>query len=134
MPKIIKSDEEWRDILSPEIYHVTRSHGTEHPFSGKYTDYKEEGIYSCACCGAPLFDSQAKFDSGTGWPSFDQSIASEALEERQDSSHGIIRIEILCARCEAHLGHVFSDGPKTTGLRYCINSICLNFKPYQQES
>ncbi len=134
MPKIIKSDEEWRALLSNEAYHVARQHGTERAFSGEYANFKGEGIYTCVCCGAPLFDSAAKFDSGTGWPSYDRPISPDALEEKRDSTHGMIRVEVLCATCDAHLGHVFPDGPKTTGLRYCINSVCLNFKPNSQES
>jgi peptide-methionine (R)-S-oxide reductase len=134
MDKIFKSDAEWQNCLSPEAYYVARQHGTERAFSGKYYDLKEEGIYRCVCCGLPLFESSAKFDSGTGWPSFDRPISSDALDEKQDISHGMIRVEVLCAACDAHLGHVFPDGPKTTGLRYCINSVCLNFIPKSQES
>ena len=134
MPKIIKSDEEWRTQLSPEAYYVARQHGTERAFTGEYADFKGDGIYTCVCCGAPLFDSAAKFNSGTGWPSYDRPISENALEEKRDSTHGMIRVEVLCATCDAHLGHVFPDGPKTTGLRYCINSVCLTFKPRSQES
>ncbi|MDD5053358.1 MAG: peptide-methionine (R)-S-oxide reductase MsrB [Sulfuricurvum sp.] len=133
MQKIIKDNAEWESILSPEVYLVARKHGTEPPFSGKYTDCKDKGIYQCVCCHAPLFDSTAKYDSGSGWPSFDHPISPNALEETRDISHGMIRIEVSCATCDAHLGHVFPDGPKTTGLRYCINSICLNFIPNTQE-
>lgn len=132
--KIIKSEEEWQSLLSPEVYSVARQHGTEAPFSGKYAQSKEEGIYHCACCGAPLFDSTAKFDSGTGWPSFDRPITPTALEEKQDRAHGMIRTEVLCAACDAHLGHVFPDGPSTTGLRYCMNSVCLTLIPPSKES
>lgn len=134
MAKIIKTDQEWQSLLSPEAYYVAREHGTERAFSGEYSEFKGDGIYTCVCCGTPLFDSTAKFDSGSGWPSYDRPISPDVLEEKRDISHGMIRVEVLCASCDAHLGHVFPDGPKTTGLRYCINSICLNFKPRTQES
>lgn len=134
MAKIMKSEEEWKSLLSKEAYHVAREHGTERAFSGEYASFKGDGIYNCVCCGAPLFDSRAKFDSGTGWPSFDCPVSPEALEEKKDISHGMIRVEVLCSTCDAHLGHVFPDGPKTTGLRYCINSVCLSFKPRSKES
>ncbi|MBN8530856.1 MAG: peptide-methionine (R)-S-oxide reductase MsrB [Alphaproteobacteria bacterium] len=129
--KIIKQDQEWKAELSPEQYYVCRLGGTEPPFSGKYADHKEEGSYACAACGVDLFTSYAKYDSGSGWPSFFQPASVDALEEREDKSHGMRRIEIRCARCEAHLGHVFPDGPKPTGLRYCINSVSLNFHKKQ---
>jgi peptide-methionine (R)-S-oxide reductase len=130
MNKILKSNEEWQKILSPELYRVARERGTERPFSGNYTDETVTGTYVCACCGQPLFASTAKFDSGCGWPAFDAPIVAEAVEEHRDTSHGMIRTEITCARCEAHLGHVFPDGPMdTTGLRYCINSVSLVKKP-----
>ena len=134
MDKIFKSDAEWKSFLSPEAYYVARQHGTERAFSGEYYDLKEEGIYRCVCCGLPLFDSKAKFDSGTGWPSFDRPITTDSVEEKRDSTHGMIRVEVLCASCDAHLGHVFPDGPKSTGLRYCLNSVCLTFTPKSQES
>lgn len=134
MNKVIKTDQEWQSLLSPEAYHVARQHGTERAFSGEYAEFKGNGIYQCICCGTPLFDSSAKFDSGTGWPSFDRPISPDALEEKKDISHGMIRVEVLCATCDAHLGHVFPDGPATTGLRYCMNSLSLNFIPHPQES
>jgi len=126
--KITKSDQEWKAILSPEAYYVARQHGTEPPFTGEYANFKGDGVYTCICCGTPLFDSQNKYDSGSGWPSYDRPISTDALEEKRDLTHGMIRIEVLCATCDAHLGHVFPDGPATTGLRYCINSVCLNFE------
>lgn len=134
MIKIVKSDNEWRSLLTPEAYTVARGHGTERAFSGEYASFKGDGVYQCVCCCTPLFDSTAKFDSGTGWPSYDQPIAPNVLEEKRDNTHGMIRVEVLCATCDAHLGHVFPDGPKSTGLRYCINSVCLKFIPRSQES
>lgn len=128
MDKISKTEKEWREQLSPEAYSVCRAHGTEAPFSGEFHDFKGDGVYSCVCCGQKLFDSQTKFNSGTGWPSFYETIDDEAVSEVKDISHGMTRVEILCSKCDAHLGHVFPDGPQPTGLRYCINSVCLDFE------
>lgn len=121
------SDEDLRQRLSPEAYAVTRRAGTEAPFSGRYYDHHENGIYHCICCEAPLFSSEHKFDSGSGWPSYWQSVSEDAVTVVRDSSHGMIRVEVRCARCDAHLGHVFPDGPPPTGQRYCINSLSLDF-------
>lgn len=129
MDKIVKTNEEWRRQLSPESFEITRQCSTEAPFSGKYWDLHEKGMYRCICCGETLFDSEAKFDSGTGWPSFWQPVAEEHIEETRDLSHGMVRTEISCRRCGAHLGHVFEDGPQPTGLRYCLNSAALRFEP-----
>lgn len=122
-----RSEEEWKEILSEEEYYILRQKGTERPFTGKFNDHKEEGTYLCAGCQQALFKSDAKFDSGCGWPSFDQSVDKSAVKETLDRSHGMLRSEITCSNCGGHLGHVFSDGPTATGQRYCINSIALNF-------
>jgi peptide-methionine (R)-S-oxide reductase len=121
----MKDDEHWRDKLTPEEYHVCREKGTERAFTGEYWDTKEEGVYNCRCCGEPLFLSDTKYDSGCGWPSFFQPLDGEVIEEARDTAHGMIRTEVMCKKCGAHLGHVFEDGPQPTGLRYCINSVSV---------
>ena len=126
--KVTKTEEEWKKQLTPEEFYVCRQHGTEAPFSGKYNDNKAQGVYKCKCCNAPLFDSSTKFNSGTGWPSYFEPYSPDAIKEIKDVTHGMIRIEVRCNNCDAHLGHVFPDGPEPTGLRYCINSVCLNFE------
>lgn len=127
--KIQKTDAEWRKQLSQEQYEVTRRKGTEPPFCGTFFDHKQDGTYFCVCCNLPLFSSSQKFKSGTGWPSFFQPIDENNIVYHQDMSYGMRRTEIACARCDAHLGHVFDDGPKPTGLRYCVNSVSLQFEP-----
>jgi methionine-R-sulfoxide reductase len=127
VPAVVKSDAEWREQLTPAEFQIARGKGTERPFCGTLLDNKREGVYTCICCGMPLFSSRGKFHSGTGWPSFFEPIAEENVVRHSDNSHGMVRTEILCARCDCHLGHVFADGPAPTGLRFCVNSESLAF-------
>ncbi len=131
--KIKKSDQEWRAQLTPEQYQVARKAGTERAFTGKYWNSKEKGIYACVCCGQALFSADTKFDSGTGWPSFWQPLTEGAVATETDQSYGMVRTEARCSKCDAHLGHVFEDGPAPTGLRFCMNSASLNLKPAEKK-
>lgn len=132
-PRIVKTDAEWAEKLSPAAFHVTRRGGTERAGSGPHIDEHREGTFSCVCCGAPLFEARAKFESGTGWPSFFEPIAADAVREHEDRGLLARRTEIRCAACEAHLGHVFADGPEPTGLRYCMNGVALTFSPFRPD-
>jgi peptide-methionine (R)-S-oxide reductase len=132
-PTMVKSEAEWRSRLTPAQYHVTREHGTERAFTGPYWDEKRSGMYTCVCCGTPLFGSETKFDSGTGWPSFYAPLDERAVASTTDKSYGMERTEVHCSNCGGHLGHVFPDGPKPTGLRYCMNGVALTFDPQEKK-
>ena len=131
--KVTKTDQEWQKQLSPEQFQVARKAGTERAFTGKYWNTKDKGVYACVCCGQPLFSSDTKFDSGTGWPSFYQPLEEGAVATETDNSYGMVRTEARCAKCDAHLGHVFEDGPDPTGLRFCMNSASLDLKPTEKK-
>jgi peptide-methionine (R)-S-oxide reductase len=129
-----RTDTQWRDALTPEQYAVCRCSATEPPFTGRWWDHKADGTYACVACGTPLFDSGAKYDSGSGWPSFFRPLSAAAVAEHEDTSHGMSRVEVRCARCDSHLGHLFPDGPRPTGMRYCINSAALAFLPREADA